>query len=700
MASIYYSKNKDGTEVGRWNGKSIRSGGKVTKENQIYLGKVIDKEKLLFYKKSEGFYRFNPETLGMESIPDQDVPFSAPPMDRRLKQRNVIVSFGGSYFLHELINGIAYNKVLDCISLKNPDSMNALLHYYILTDKADCHALQWYQNSYVRFLYPRANLDGRRISDFYKSFGSDNNRRTFFQEHIPYLLKSTGEEFAVLLDSTGCQNSCRDPVTKVGRHNNKVNIEFRVVLVVQRSTGLPVYHEIIPGNIVDSSTIARIMRLMEMYGLKITHVSGDAACSCPANIEKVILCGSNLIMRLNPAYNLYAEAMAKHLDELTLSTYDEKHDLVYRNRVVRVIKVPMPIATDADGKEVTGFVYLCRDHQANHSKCDHYMEHHGSNAGSAEEIIRECGKYGVFAIVTTEELDDKDVIATYYLRQGIEQFFDDARNYGKMMPVRNHCLATISGHMLMSFIATFLVVAIRNRMHILDIPYVAVPPAIADKDKLLVIGEKEERVYIDQQEPVPSVFRSNPSALFFALNYIGADVFDKEKNGNNQIIPAVPMKDANDYFKAFGIHCPEAVLIGKDKSLTLVIKNGLVNRCKKSKVFATRPFVMQEEIQKKLEEEQKEKETDKSSGETDLSNKPEKPKRHPGRPKGSRNKKTLERETQESQAETPITPRRKRGRPLGSKDSKPRKRRSTNSLKEEEEKSTEEIPGSEGLTLP
>ena len=467
-----------------------------------------------------------------------------------------------------------------------------------------------------------------------------------------------------------------------------------------RSTGLPVYHEIIPGNIVDSSTIARIMRLMEMYGLKITHVSGDAACSCPANIEKVILCGSNLIMRLNPAYNLYAEAMAKHLDELTLSTYDEKHDLVYRNRVVRVIKVPMPIATDADGKEVTGFVYLCRDHQANHSKCDHYMEHHGSNAGSAEEIIRECGKYGVFAIVTTEELDDKDVIATYYLRQGIEQFFDDARNYGKMMPVRNHCLATISGHMLMSFIATFLVVAIRNRMHILDIPYVAVPPAIADKDKLLVIGEKEERVYIDQQEPVPSVFRSNPSALFFALNYIGADVFDKEKNGNNQIIPAVPMKDANDYFKAFGIHCPEAVLIGKDKSLTLVIKNGLVNRCKKSKVFATRPFVMQEEIQKKLEEEQKEKEKGKSSGETDLSNKPEKPKRHPGRPKGSRNKKTLERETQESQAEPPITPRRKRGRPLGSKDSKPRKRRSTNFLKEEEEKSMEEIPGSEGLTLP
>ena len=52
MPNIYYSKNKDGAEIGRWNGKSIRSGGKVTKESQIYLGKVIDKEKLIFYNNS------------------------------------------------------------------------------------------------------------------------------------------------------------------------------------------------------------------------------------------------------------------------------------------------------------------------------------------------------------------------------------------------------------------------------------------------------------------------------------------------------------------------------------------------------------------------------------------------------------------------------------------------------------------------
>ena len=44
-------------------------------------------------------------------------------------------------------------------------------------------------------------------------------------------------------------------------------------------------------------------------------------------------------------------------------------------------------------------------------------------------------------------------------------------------------------------------------------------------------------------------------------------------------------------------------------------------------------------------------------------------------------KKAFERESQESQVETPMTPNRKRGGPPGSKDSKPRKRRRSNSPK-------------------
>ena len=261
MPNIYYSKASDGTEIGRWSGKSIRTGSMVTKEQQIYLGKVVDKEKLVFFTRIDGYYHFNIVTLEKEPIADEGVPLFTPPLDHRLRPRNVIVTFGGSYFIHQLLVSTEYNTVLDAITLKNPHTMYALLHYYLLSDRADVDAFEWYQNSFARFLYPRANMASQRISDFYVTFGSDNNHRAFFEHHIPYLLSITDDEYAIIIDSTGCQNACNVPFTKVSKHNNETNIEFRIVLVIQRSTGLPVYYEIVPGNIVDSTTICRIIRL-------------------------------------------------------------------------------------------------------------------------------------------------------------------------------------------------------------------------------------------------------------------------------------------------------------------------------------------------------------------------------------------------------------------------------------------------------
>lgn len=683
MSNIYYSKASDGTEVGRWSGKSIRNGSTVTKEKQVYLGKVVDKDKLIFFTRADGYYHFNTETQQKEHIPDEDVPVFTPPLDHRLRDRNVIVTFGGSYFIHQLVTNTEYDKVLDSITLKNPHTMYALLHYYLLSEHADVDAFEWYQNSFARFLYPHANMVSQRISDFYASFGSDNNCRTFFEHHIPYLMSITDDEYAILIDSTGCQNACKVPFTKVSKHNNETNIEFRIVLVIQRSTGLPVYYEIIPGNVVDSTTICRIIRLMGMYGFKITQIFGDAGYSCPSNLEKVILCGSDLVMRLNPAYDTYKDVMKERWADMVISTYDKENDIRYRNRVIRVVKVPKIIGTDAQGGKVPGFVYLCRDMQAYHSKSDHYMVHYGKNCKSTEEIFKACELFGLFAIVTKYEYSKEDIIPYYYQRQGVEQFFDFAKNYCKMMPVRNHNMDTIKGHMLMSFIATFIVITIKNKMNLLDSPYVAIPKKLqddlSDEHITTMVEVQGELECVVEQEPIQSVSVASPASLFFSLNFVGADVFENQKNGDNQIIPSVPYRDANDYFKAFGIPCPEAVLFNEKGSLQIVLSSGKKMTCQKSKIYAIRPYAAIETIKKQKEDKEKQRSESKNSGttntatenETDTSNKP---KRRAGRPVGSKSKKTIEREAK--MAELGVVPvKQKRGRPLGSKDKQPRARR-------------------------
>lgn len=356
-----------------------------------------------------------------------------------------------------------------------------------------------------------------------------------------------------------------------------------------------------------------------------------------------------------------------------------KDNQIYLGKVIDKDKVPSVIGKDEEGEDVEGYIYLCRDMQAFHSKSDHFMSRHGKEKGDAEEIIRECEKFGLFAIVGTEDLRKEGIIPVYYQRQGIEQFFDSAKNLGKMMPVRNRTLETIQGHMLMSFIAAFLVNVIKNRMNILDIPYVSVPSGLCQGGGVVVIdGETENPEYILEQEPESFASRPSPEMLFAALNFVGADVFENAKHGDNEIVPAVPYKDANVFFRSFGIPCPEAVLIQEGHKLCPVFKPTDKNTCNKKKIFAKRPFATSEELKDKLKKKKGEKEDGKE--EKPGEKQPEegtqdpKPKQGPGRKKGSKNKKTLAREAEmAARGEAPI--KRGRGRPLGAKDKKPRKRR-------------------------
>lgn len=414
MINIFYYKNSAGTDVAKWPGSGVRKGGQSRKDGQFYLGKVIDKEKNIFYKRGEGYYVFNPEDQSKQPIEPDDIPPYSGPVDKREREQSVCCSFGGPYFLSRFIPSIEYGHVLDMLNISNRDTLYSLLHYYLLTDAADMHAEYWYKNSYTSFLYPKANLASQRISDFYKAVGSDNNRRTFLAEHIRYLTGSTDDEYYVLIDSTGCPNACDIPITKVSRHENDVNIEFRVIAVVQQSTGLPVYYEIIPGNVVDISTVDNVIRKLGLYGCKVKYVLGDAGYCCPATMERLVLSGIDFMTRMNPTYNLYKDTVALHYQELAES--EDTNTVRYRGRLVNVIKIKSVIGTDKEsGEKKSGFIYLCRDIQSYHSKANHLMKARYAKNMTSSEILKATEKFGVFAIVSTLDHCQPEIVFFYIL---------------------------------------------------------------------------------------------------------------------------------------------------------------------------------------------------------------------------------------------------------------------------------------------
>ncbi|MGN8893588.1 transposase, partial [Anaerobiospirillum succiniciproducens] len=71
----------------------------------------------------------------------------------------------------------------------------------------------------------------------------------------------------MLIDSTGLPNSSRLPVTAISNHNGEINNEVRLIYVVQRGTGLPIYMRYVSGNIVDVSTL--LTTIAELKAMKV-----------------------------------------------------------------------------------------------------------------------------------------------------------------------------------------------------------------------------------------------------------------------------------------------------------------------------------------------------------------------------------------------------------------------------------------------
>ena len=61
----------------------------------------------------------------------------------------------------------------------------------------------------------------------------------------------------------------------------------------------------IPGNIVDVSTIENAVRKLHLCGCEVACVSGDAGHYCPANMERLALSGVDFLARMNLTYDTY-----------------------------------------------------------------------------------------------------------------------------------------------------------------------------------------------------------------------------------------------------------------------------------------------------------------------------------------------------------------------------------------------------------
>jgi hypothetical protein len=479
---------------------SKRNGNTVGKD-YINLGRVLDKEKGIYQNRERGIFTYSPHTNTYGKPEDSFVP-DAPDHRRTMK---LIVDFGDSFLLDAFVRKSGLVPAIDAIGYGNPDTLYAMIYYYVLCQMANCHAMDWWAGNYVRVICPNANLSSQRLSDFLAAIGDEGSQRDFFREYLKLLTKKQTDGTNILIDSTGLPNSIHFPLTAISNHNGDIEEEVRLIYVTQQETGFPLYFRYCPGNVVDTSTMTRTIAELNASGVNTKFAIFDAGYSDGKNLRALYECDVSFITRLNENTVIYKKLVSENVAGIDC----EENLVKYNGRYAFVKCVECALVPGHNA-----YAYVCIDIDRKGSEVHKLFRRAVAKKLPDRDVYGQMSTMGLFVLVSTRRVAKSKILPAYYTRQQIEQIFDIGKNYASMLPLRVHREETFRGHLLLTFVACIIVKMIQDKLK-------------------------------------PTSY--NPISMFLNLRNQKCKIY------TNQVITQETFKKANDCYELFGIKCPVAI---------------------------------------------------------------------------------------------------------------------------------------------
>ena len=472
------------------------------------LGIVLDKEQGVFKSKERGVYSFTLDGGYTDAPAGVEILYSD------IKREKLILDFGDSFMLDQYLRGnTPFSNLFDDILPNQRDTLLALIHYRLLTDKkAYMYAQSWYEGNYSSILYPKARLQSQRISDFLVALGSEDVERDFFSSYLGMLYKGK-KGTGILIDSTNLHNAVDIPLTALSNHNGDINFEMRLIYVIDRISGMPIYLRYCPGNVLDISTLRTTVEELKQLGVNIDMALVDAGYYSDANIDALYADKIAFVSRVGTNRKLFKNLVDKHAKSLRQAQYR----VPFKNRVVYMRRFTVDLNTHV------GYAYLGLDMDSHNLQEKKISLQALNDKISFDKIDNKMKKLGSFVIVSSQKMDCKDILPLYYTRVQVEQVFDIAKNNADLVPLRIHGEETLRGHLMLTFLSTIVF-------------------QLLQKD-LLLHTQKKDKI--------------NPEGSFLVLRNQKCKVYD------GVVIPQEPIKKMNDIYKLLKIQSPVSITYQK-----------------------------------------------------------------------------------------------------------------------------------------
>jgi len=485
-AEVYTPKRVDGKKV----------------NTPVYLGKVIDLEKGIFFNRKCGYFKYTVEN-GF-----QDCDFNHRELNHHSEEESLILDFGPAFLLEQVLRICGYYNLFREILADRADSLMALLFYRVLEHSGYVTAEDWLDGSYARILFPKAQIKSQRVSEILSALGDESVQRRFFQEYLNVEIPE-GRATGLLIDSTGLPNAIDFYLTAMNNHNGKVSKEARLILVVDSQSKRPLFFRYNPGNVPDVSTLKATIDELKALRVDMGMTILDAGYYSERNA--IALCDEHIpfLTRLSPNRKLYKQLVAEH----SAAVLDDSSIVKYPGRLVGIRRYGITLPGGKDG-----FAYVAVDHERRHQEWSRYTIDALEDGIDIEERKDKTHGQGFFVLISSENVEPNEILPLYYTRQVVEQIFDISKNTVDLLPLRVHSEKTFRGHLLLVFLASL---------------------------SYLLLNEKLNHS------------KFNASSALFIFRNLKCKVYD------SSILVKEPVKKMNDIAKALGISIPDKIVEGK-----------------------------------------------------------------------------------------------------------------------------------------
>jgi len=232
----------------------------------------------------------------------------AVPKKESAKQELLIFDYGNTFALGEYCRLSGLTALIAKVFGEYANILLVLVFYRMIESGGMNMVTEWYNANFVRILFPGLDLASQRISEYLVRIGDEALWREFFKRYTQSVYSNNG----VIIDSTGLTNDIDISLTALGHHGGDIAYEIRMIMVVDRISGDPLYFRYVAGNIVDVSTLKTTMAELSQLNINANYALLDAGYCSEDNIRALYNAHINVVnLAQNPLVSITKSAFAR-----------------------------------------------------------------------------------------------------------------------------------------------------------------------------------------------------------------------------------------------------------------------------------------------------------------------------------------------------------------------------------------------------